>query len=160
MTVHRSAPYWARLRSPCLFRRRRGVRPVTKAVIEHTPDAAVIVPPRATAVPSADAETNPTQRDQHQGKGYPTTDITSLQQGQVVRRAKEFRPGKAADICERLVGEGHAALGIGPRHQELVVGQHDLAARRRPVVPHDKGRLASFPTLIVMLQPQARKLSA
>jgi hypothetical protein len=38
---------------------------VTKAVIEHTPDAAVIVPPRSTAVPSADAETNPTQRDQH-----------------------------------------------------------------------------------------------
>jgi len=38
---------------------------VTKAVIEHTPDAAVIVPPRSTAVPGADAETNPTQRDQH-----------------------------------------------------------------------------------------------
>jgi hypothetical protein len=133
---------------------------VTKAVIEHTPDAAVIVPPRATAVRGADAETNPTQRDQHQGKGHPTTEITSLQQGQVVRRAKEFRPGKAADICERLVGEGHAAVGVGPRHQELVIGQHDLAARRRPVVPHDKGRLAFFPALTVMLQPQTRKLSA
>ncbi len=35
------------------------------AVAEHTPDAAVIVPPRSTAVPSATAETNPTQRDQH-----------------------------------------------------------------------------------------------
>jgi hypothetical protein len=29
------------------------------------PDAAVVVPPRSTAVLSADAETNPTQRDQH-----------------------------------------------------------------------------------------------
>jgi hypothetical protein len=38
---------------------------VTAAVGEHTPDAAVIVPPRATAVPSARAETNPTQRDRH-----------------------------------------------------------------------------------------------
>jgi hypothetical protein len=76
----------------------------------------------------------------------PTTDITSLQQGQVVRHAKEFRLGKAADVCERLVGEGHAALGVGPRRQELVVGQHDLAARRRPVVPHDKkGAWHPFP---------------
>ncbi len=38
---------------------------VTEAVVEHTPDAAVIVPPRSTAVPSANAKTNPTQRDQH-----------------------------------------------------------------------------------------------
>jgi hypothetical protein len=32
---------------------------------EHTPDAAVVVPPWSTAVPSAGAETNPTQRDRH-----------------------------------------------------------------------------------------------
>jgi hypothetical protein len=38
---------------------------VTRTVAEHTPDAAVIVPPRSTAVLSASAETNPTQRDQH-----------------------------------------------------------------------------------------------
>lgn len=38
---------------------------VTRAVAAHTPDAAVIVPPRSTAVPSANAETNPTQRDRH-----------------------------------------------------------------------------------------------
>jgi hypothetical protein len=38
---------------------------VTETVAEHTPDAAVIVPPRCTAVPSANAETNPTQRDRH-----------------------------------------------------------------------------------------------
>jgi hypothetical protein len=38
---------------------------VTEAVAEHTPDAAVVVPPRSTAVPSANAETNPTQRDRH-----------------------------------------------------------------------------------------------
>ena len=38
---------------------------VTTAVAEHTPDAAVVVPPRSTAVPSANAETDPTQRDRH-----------------------------------------------------------------------------------------------
>jgi Transposase DDE domain len=38
---------------------------VYQAVIEHHPDAAVIVPPRATAVASASAETAPTQRDRH-----------------------------------------------------------------------------------------------
>ena len=38
---------------------------VYQAVAERHPDAAVIVPPRATAVPSASAETDPTLRDQH-----------------------------------------------------------------------------------------------
>ena len=38
---------------------------VIAAVAGHTPDAAVVVPPRSTAVPSANAETNPTQRDRH-----------------------------------------------------------------------------------------------
>ena len=39
---------------------------VYQAVTDHHhPDAAVIVPPRATAVPSASAETTPTQRDRH-----------------------------------------------------------------------------------------------
>jgi hypothetical protein len=38
---------------------------VYQAVTEHHPDAAVIVPPRATAVLSASAETAPTQRDRH-----------------------------------------------------------------------------------------------
>jgi hypothetical protein len=35
------------------------------AVIDRDPDAAVIVPPRSTAVPSVTAETEPTQRDGH-----------------------------------------------------------------------------------------------
>jgi hypothetical protein len=38
---------------------------VYEAVAEHHPDAAVIVPPRATAVPSASAETAPKLRDLH-----------------------------------------------------------------------------------------------
>jgi hypothetical protein len=39
--------------------------PVYRSVAGHTPGAAVIIPPRSTAVPSATAETTPTQRDRH-----------------------------------------------------------------------------------------------
>jgi hypothetical protein len=38
---------------------------VYRAVANHQPEAAVIVPPRATAVPSATAASEPTQRDRH-----------------------------------------------------------------------------------------------
>ena len=38
---------------------------VYETVAEHHPDAAVIVPPRATAVPGPSAATAPTQRDRH-----------------------------------------------------------------------------------------------
>src|SRR5205823_1642725 len=38
---------------------------VYEAVAERHPDAAVIVPPRSTAVPSDTANTAPTQRDRH-----------------------------------------------------------------------------------------------
>jgi hypothetical protein len=38
---------------------------VSETVAEHTSDAAVIVPPRFPAMPSANAETNPTRRDRH-----------------------------------------------------------------------------------------------
>ena len=38
---------------------------VYRAVIDHDPDAAVIVPPCSTAMPSVTAETEPTQRDRH-----------------------------------------------------------------------------------------------
>jgi hypothetical protein len=39
--------------------------PTYRSVAGHTPDAAVIIPPRVTAVPSDRAETDPTQRDRH-----------------------------------------------------------------------------------------------
>jgi hypothetical protein len=39
--------------------------PVYRSIAGHTPDAAVIIPRRSTAVPSGAANINPTQRDQH-----------------------------------------------------------------------------------------------
>ncbi len=38
---------------------------MSTAVAQRHPEAAVIVPPRSTAVPSETAETTPTQRDRH-----------------------------------------------------------------------------------------------
>lgn len=38
---------------------------VSAAVAGRYPEAAIIVPPRSTAVPSETAETQPTQRDRH-----------------------------------------------------------------------------------------------
>jgi hypothetical protein len=39
--------------------------PIYHSVAAHTLDAAVVIPPRSTAVPSATADTEPTQRDRH-----------------------------------------------------------------------------------------------
>lgn len=39
--------------------------PFYRSVVEHTPNVVVIIPPRSTAVPSAIADTDPTQRDCH-----------------------------------------------------------------------------------------------
>lgn len=39
--------------------------PVYRSGVAHTPDAAVVIPPRSTAVLSDTAETDPTQRDRH-----------------------------------------------------------------------------------------------
>ncbi len=39
--------------------------PVYRIIAEREPAAAVIIPPRSTAVPSSMAETAPTQRDRH-----------------------------------------------------------------------------------------------
>ena len=39
--------------------------PTYRSVTDHTPDAAVVIPPRSTAVLSAKVNTDPTQRDRH-----------------------------------------------------------------------------------------------
>jgi hypothetical protein len=39
--------------------------PPYRTILDRRPDAAVVIPPRSTAVPSDTAETKPTQRDRH-----------------------------------------------------------------------------------------------
>src|SRR6266478_3083846 len=67
MTARRSVPCWTRLpdrlRRLLAMERTIGTMSIVRSASD--PDAAVIVPPRSSAVPSATAETAPTKRDQH-----------------------------------------------------------------------------------------------
>src|SRR6516165_4355898 len=68
MTARRSVPCWSRLRAR--LRRLPVTAPydrddVYREVCQRHPDAAVIVPPRSGAVPSAMADSAPTKRDRH-----------------------------------------------------------------------------------------------
>src|SRR6267143_7299076 len=68
MTARRSVPCWSRLRGPVASFTGDGAYDrddVYREVCQRHPDAAVIVPPRSSAVPSATAETAPTKRDWH-----------------------------------------------------------------------------------------------
>ena len=64
--------------------------PVYRAVAERDPDAAVIIPPRATAVPRDAAETAPSQRDRHL---------------QVIQERGRLGWQKAVDYGRRSLGE-------------------------------------------------------
>ena len=63
MTARRLVPCWSRLSAR--LRRLPVTAPMIATICQRHPDAAVIVPPRSSAVPSAMAETTPTKRDQH-----------------------------------------------------------------------------------------------
>src|SRR3981189_1704762 len=68
MTARRSVRCWSRLRGPVASFTGDGAYDrddVYREVCQRHPDAAVIVPPRSSAVPSATAQTAPTKRDRH-----------------------------------------------------------------------------------------------
>src|SRR5437762_13221939 len=68
MTARGSVPCWSRLRARLrrLLAMGRTIGTMsTVRVCQRHPDAAVIVPPRSSAVPSATAKTAPTKRDRH-----------------------------------------------------------------------------------------------
>jgi hypothetical protein len=78
---------------------------VYETVAERHPDAAVIVPPRSTAVPSAAAETAPTQRDQHiqeiakHGRmGWQKSSGYNLREGRGVDRSIQTRDRRCPSI--------------------------------------------------------------
>ncbi|CAO3437394.1 hypothetical protein [Azospirillum endophyticum] len=80
------------------------------AVTGHTPDAAVVIPPRSTAVPSDTTETAPTQRDRH------------------IRMIKER--GRAG--WQRAVDYGHRSLGeVAMLRYKTLIGR-SLHARTLP----------------------------
>ena len=82
---------------------------VYASVGERHPEAAVIVPPRATAVPSQTAESEPTQRDRHlqliaeQGRMGVAESV----------RVHETSPGRGRDQPMEAGDRGRAALAHG-----------------------------------------------
>src|SRR6266850_7390962 len=68
MTARRSVPCWSKIAKPVASFTGDGAHDrddVYREVCQRHPDAAVIVPPRSSAVPSATAQTAPTKRDRH-----------------------------------------------------------------------------------------------
>src|SRR4051794_31288616 len=92
-------------------------------VAERHPEAAVIVPPRSTAVPSATAETAPTQRDRHlqliAEKGRMGWQKAS---GYNARARAEATVGR----FKQVIGDGLRSRTDGRRVTEVNVGLHAL----------------------------------
>jgi hypothetical protein len=96
---------------------------VAAAVAERHPEAAIIVPPRSTAVPSETAETTPTQRDRH---------LQSIaEHGRAGRQkasgyTKRARAEAAVGRFKQVIGDGLRMRNDRRRATEVVVAVHAL----------------------------------
>ena len=84
---------------------------VSAAVTKRHPDAAIIVPPHATAVPSATAETEPTQRDRHLGFVEPRGSPDIAEHGRAAwQRASGYTTRARAEAgiarFKQVIGDG------------------------------------------------------
>jgi hypothetical protein len=96
---------------------------VYAAVAERHPDAAVIVPPRVTAVPSGTAETAPTQRDRHLQCITERGRMAWQQASGYSRRAKAEA---AIGRWKQVIGDGLRSRTDKSRATELDVAVHAL----------------------------------
>ena len=96
---------------------------VTASVGSHHPDAAIVVPPRLTAVPSDTAETAPTQRDRHlraiAEHGRMAWQVAS---GQARRAGAET----AMSRFKRMIGDGLRSHADDRRATEMEAAVHVL----------------------------------
>ena len=96
---------------------------VTASIGSRHPDAAIIVPPRSTAVPSEAAETAPTQRDRH---------LRAIaEHGRMAWQAasgytKRARAETAMSRLERVIGDGLRSHTDECRATEVEVAVHAL----------------------------------
>ena len=96
---------------------------VSAAVAERHPEAAIIVPPRCTAVPSETAESAPTQRDRH---------LQSIAEyGRAAWQnasgyTKRARVEAAMSRFKRVIGDGLRSRTDGRRATEVGVAVHAL----------------------------------
>ena len=96
---------------------------VYASVSERHPEAAVIVPPRATAVPSATAETAPTQRDRH-------LELIAEKGRMAWQRASGYTKRARAEATigrfKRVIGDGLRSHTDERRATEMDVAVHVL----------------------------------
>jgi hypothetical protein len=96
---------------------------VYASVGERHPEAAVIVPPRATAVPSATAETAPTQRDRH-------LELITEKDRMAWQKASGYTKRARAEATigrfKRVIGDGLRSHTEERRATEMDVAVHVL----------------------------------
>ncbi len=106
---------------------------VSAAVAERYPEAAIIVPPRSTAVPSEAAETAPTQRDRHLHSIARHGRAAWQKASDYMRRA---RAEAAIGGFKQVIGDGLRARTDRRRATEVDVAVHALnrmLERGRPI---------------------------
>ena len=96
---------------------------VSTAIAERHPEAAIIVPPRSTAVPSAAAKTAPTQRDQHLQHIAEHGRMAWQKASGYTTRA---RAEAAISRWKRVIGDGLRAHTDERRETEVDVAVHAL----------------------------------
>jgi hypothetical protein len=96
---------------------------VSTAVAKHHPAAAIIVPPRSTAVPSDTAEATPTQRDRHlQFIAKHGRMAWQKASGYTMRARAETAIGR----FKQVIGDGLRSRTEGRRATEVDVAAHAL----------------------------------
>jgi Transposase DDE domain len=96
---------------------------VSAVVVERHPEAAIIVPPRTTAVPSEAAETAPTQRDRHL-QHFAEHGRMAWQKGSGY--AKRARAEATVGRFKQVIGDGLRSRTDERRATEVEVAVHAL----------------------------------
>lgn len=97
--------------------------PVSAAVAGRHPDAAIIVPPRSTAMPSDTAQTNPTQRDRHL-QGITNSGRAGWQKSSGYN--KRSRVEAAIGRFKQVIGNGLHSQTDARQNAEIAVAVHVL----------------------------------
>ena len=105
---------------------------VAAAVAERCPAAAIIVPPRSTAVPSETAETTPTQRDRHLQSIAQHGRAAWQKASGYTRRA---RAEAAIGRFKQVIGDGLRSRTDRRRATEVDVAVHALNRMLEPGRP-------------------------
>jgi hypothetical protein len=98
---------------------------VYRAVADHQPEAAVIVPPHATTVPSATAASEPTQRDRHL-QGIAEKGRIGWQKMSGYNKRAALRPPSGATSRLSVTGCARARISVGrPRSASPSIPEPD-----------------------------------